>query len=187
MDNKKIILQKIKELILNPTLEKFKEVQVGDMLIQVEGEEFEVGQAVMIKTEEGFIPAGTSLDGSHLIDGVTIVISEGIITEVTQEEPKVEVEVELKEVDSMPKDEETMSKIGALEDRVANLEATLVSLSDKLESYEANVSTFSSQMDKLYNNIPAIPKLEEFKTDTNDKTNVISPLESIRSFRSKRK
>jgi len=187
MDNKKIILQKIKELILNPTLEKFKEVQVGDMLIQVEGEEFEVGQAVMIKTEEGFIPAGTSLDGSHFIDGVTIVISEGIITEVTQEEPEVEVEVELKEEDSMPKDEETMSKISELEDRIANLEATLVSLSDKLESYEANVSTFSSQMDKLYNNLPAIPKLEEFKTDTSDKTNVISPLESIRSFRTKRK
>lgn len=98
----KAILEKIKELLTGKEVSlsaelSFLTVEAGDVTIQVEGEAFEVGQAVSIATEEGFIPAGTSLDGDHTIEGVTITITDGIITEVKEETVAEEVEEEIVE------------------------------------------------------------------------------------------
>ena len=82
--DKKHILNKIRAL-LNPVEEvKLKEIAVGELTISVEGDNFEVGQAVSIKTEDGFIPAGNTLDGDHTIDGEIITILDGIITEIKE-------------------------------------------------------------------------------------------------------
>lgn len=85
MDTKEI-LAKIKTLIREGSvnLEKFLEVQVGETLIQVDGDVFEVGQSVKVKTEDGFIPAGTSLDGEHIIDDIVITILDGVIVDVKE-------------------------------------------------------------------------------------------------------
>lgn len=83
--DKKHILNKIRAL-LNPTEEvKLKEIEVGDITISVDGDQFEVGQTVSIKTEDGFIPPGATLDGEHTIDGIIITILDGVITDIKEE------------------------------------------------------------------------------------------------------
>lgn len=93
--DKKFILEQIKALLVNNKLEfnqeqSFLDVQVGDVTIRVDGEQFEVGQTVFVETEDGFIPAGTTLDGDHTIGDVTITITDGVISEIVEAEVPVE-------------------------------------------------------------------------------------------------
>lgn len=182
----KAILEKIKELLTGKEVSlsaelSFLTVEVGDVTIQVEGEVFEVGQAVSIATEEGFIPAGTSLDGDHTIEGVTITIADGIITEVKEETVAEEVEEEIVEENKIE-----VFKFQELEDKISKLEEMITSITEKLTASEEKLEAFSNKVEKVWDAAPAEPKLENFKTESNIKKTFNNPLEGIRSIRSKK-
>lgn len=93
MENK-VILERIKALLVGKELQfeaeqNFLDIEVGDVVIRVEGETLEVGQAVQVGTEEGFIPAGNSLDGEHTINDTIVTIQEGVITDIVPAEVAV--------------------------------------------------------------------------------------------------
>ena len=87
MENK-VILERIKALLVGKdlqfeTAQNFLDIQVGEVVIRVEGETLEVGQPVQIETEEGFIPAGNTLDGEHIIEDSVVTIQDGVIADIS--------------------------------------------------------------------------------------------------------
>lgn len=71
---------------------KFVEAKLEDgTLVKSEGEELTVGNALIVVTEEGDVPAP---DGTHILDnGIAVITEGGLITEI-KEKSEVEVEVE---------------------------------------------------------------------------------------------
>ena len=95
--DKKLILSKIKELLSSTV--KLKDFQVGEMILQVDGDDLDVDKVVRIKTEDGYIDAGNTLDGVHIVEseGKQITIENGIITiveDIEQEEPTEELQMQ---------------------------------------------------------------------------------------------
>jgi len=145
--------------------------------IKVEGEEVIEGAKVVVVTEEAEIPAP---DGVHeLEDGSKVETKDGVIVKVEgpeMEEPKAEVEIEVKSEEEMGGMKELYS---LLEDMMKKVSEKMKNMEDKMSSMEADFSSFKKQ--------PAGKKISDGKTDFNKQENVNSDDARIAAIMSLRK
>jgi hypothetical protein len=129
-------INKIKELLNFKAEDKFEAVKtVGGDQLKWEGD-LAVGVSVVLISEEGELPAPSG--DYEMEDGSTIVIEDGLVTEikeaeVIEEEVEVEAEVEL--------DEEVVEEV----DEVAMSDEDLNALFDFLFGFKTQVETIKSE------------------------------------------
>lgn len=124
---------------------KFGELTLVDgTIIKYEGDAPAIGSALVVVTAEGEVPAP---DGVHETDsGLLIQTEGGVITEI--EEKEMEVEAGKKE-EEKPAEFATIETFetyrASVEERMANLEKTLISMLGKVEETFAVFEKFSNQ------------------------------------------
>ena len=154
---------------------------VDGTAIKVSGDGLVEGAKVMVVTEEGEIPAP---DGVHeLEDGTKVETKEGIIAKIEEavkeapemEEPKAEVEIEVK------KEEMEDEVVSLLKDLVVKLGEKIASLEGKVGEMSADFNAFKKE--------PAAKKIADGKTEKFNKTDdyIDSKLEAIAALRKNNK
>lgn len=120
---------------------KLAEIPTDKETLIVEGE-LAVGKPVFIETEEGPVPAA---DGEYVIeDGRTVIVAEGIITEIKEVEvveEKVEETVEVLEEEVIVEPEPVEDdKIKELEDKIVELEGVIAERDARIAELEAEIA-----------------------------------------------
>lgn len=151
---------------------------VDGTVVKVEGEEVVEGAAVKVVTEDAEIPAP---DGVHELEGgMKIETKEGVIVKieevVSEEEPKVEVEIEAPEME-----------MGGMKELYKMLEEMMKKVSEKMKSMEEKMSSVENEF-KAFKKQPAGKKISDGKTDFNKVEkldSVDARIASIMSMRNK--
>jgi len=145
--------------------------------IKVEGDSVIEGAKVVVVTEDAEVPAP---DGVHeLEDGSKVETKDGVIVKVEgpkEEEPKAEVEIEVKSEEEMGGMKELYS---LLEDMMKKVSEKMKNMEDKMSSMEADFNSFKKQ--------PAGKKISDGKTDFNKQENLNSDDARIAAIMSMRK
>lgn len=117
------------------TILKLAEIKTDKETLIIDGE-LEIGKPVFIETEEGPTPAA---DGEYILeDGRTVVILEGVISEIREvKEETVEITEETLEE---PENDEKDAKIAELEGVVAERDARIAELEAKIAELEAEIT-----------------------------------------------
>jgi hypothetical protein len=191
MSNSKSAIQEIKSLMVqfgflkNEEAGIVKEIFIDAELvdgtkIKVEGDSLIEGAKVVVITEEGEIPAP---NGRHEIsDGTIVETTEGVISKIEQmleepemEEPKPEVEIEVK------KEAMEDEVVSLLKDLVVKLGEKIASLEGKVEGMSADFNAFKKE--------PASKKIADGKTEKFNKSDdaVDSKLQAIAALRKNNK
>jgi hypothetical protein len=117
---------------------------VDGTIIKYEGDAPAIGSALIVVTPEGEVPAP---DGVHETDsGLLIQTEGGVITEIEEKEMQVEAG---KKEEEKPAEFATLENFetyrASVEERMANLEKTLISMLGKVEETFAVFEKFSNQ------------------------------------------
>jgi len=130
-------IDKIRGLLNLPNLTKFyAEARLDDgRLVVTEAEAMAVGVEVSVMSDEG--NADSLEDGTYALeDGTVLIVLDGRITQLGEEEPEAEEEVEV-EVEMAEGDEADVQDWAGMEKRIQNLEDAIADLkSDKVEAYD---------------------------------------------------
>jgi len=130
-------IDKIRGLLNLPNLTKFyAEARLDDgRLVVTEAESMAVGVEISVMSDEG--NADYLDDGTYALeDGTVLVVAEGRITQLGEDEPEAEAEVEV-EVEMAEGDEADVQDWAGMEKRIQNLEDAVADLkSDKVSAYE---------------------------------------------------
>jgi len=151
---------------------------VDGTVVKVEGEEVVEGAAVKVVTEDAELPAP---DGVHELEGgMKIETKDGVIVKVeevvSEEEPKVEVEIEAPEME-----------MGGMKELYKMLEEMMKKVSEKMKSMEEKMSSMENEF-KAFKKQPAGKKISDGKTDFNKVEkldSVDARIASIMSMRNK--
>jgi len=149
---------KVKEGEIVSVKEIFVDAKLVDgTVVKVEGEEVIEGAAVKVVTEDAEIPAP---DGVHELEsGMKIETKDGVIVKVeevvSEEEPKVEVEIEAPEME-----------MGGMKELYKMLEEMMKKVSEKMKSMEEKMSSVENEF-KAFKKQPAGKKISDGKTDFN--------------------
>jgi len=151
---------------------------VDGTVVKVEGEEVVEGAAVKVVTEDAELPAP---DGVHELEGgMKIETKDGVIVKVeevvSEEEPKVEVEIEAPEME-----------MGGMKELYKMLEEMMKKVSEKMKSMEEKMSSVENEF-KAFKKQPAGKKISDGKTDFNKVEkldSVDARIASIMSMRNK--
>ena len=131
-------INKIKELLNFKAEEKFEAVKtVGGDQLKWEGD-LAVGVSVVLISEEGELPAPSG--DYEMEDGSTIVIEDGLVTEIKEAEA-IEEEVEVKAEVELENEDEVIE----VADEVAMSDEDLNALFDFLFGFKAQVETIKSE------------------------------------------
>lgn len=127
-----------------PVPAKFGELTLVDgTIIKYEGDAPAIGSALVVVTAEGEVPAP---DGVHETDsGLLIQTEGGIITEIEEKEMEVEAGKKEEEMAEFATLESFETYRASVEERMANLEKTLISMLGKVEETFAVFEKFSNQ------------------------------------------
>lgn len=127
-----------------PTPAQFGELTLVDgTIIKYEGDAPAIGSALVVVTAEGEVPAP---DGVHETDsGLLIQTEGGVITEIEEKEMEVEAGKKEEEVTEFATLENFETYRASVEERMANLEKTLISMLGKVEETFAVFEKFSNQ------------------------------------------
>jgi hypothetical protein len=149
-------IDKIRGLLNLPNLTKFyAEARLDDgRLVVTEAEAMAIGVEVSVMSDEG--NADSLEDGSYLLeDGTALVVLDGRINQLGEEEPaeeEVEVEVELAEGD-----EANLPDWSALEKRIQNLEDAVANLKGEDmkddEEVSEELSILSSEINAAFEHV----------------------------------
>ena len=158
--------------------EIFVEAKLEDgTVIKVEGDSIIEGAAVKVVTEDSEVPAP---DGTHLLsDGTKVETKDGVVVKVEQpemEEPKAEVEVEVKSDD-----------MGGMKELYSLLEDMMKKVSEKMKNMEEKMSNIENQFNS-FKKEPAAKKISDGKTEFNKQEILNSDearIATIMSFRKK--
>ena len=123
---------------------KFGELTLVDgTIIKYEGDAPAIGSALIVVTPEGEVPAP---DGVHETDsGLLIQTEGGVITEIEEKEMEVEAGKKEEEMTEFATLENFETYRASVEERMANLEKTLISMLGKVEETFAVFEKFSNQ------------------------------------------
>lgn len=213
MSDKKSILKEIKDLLFSVDAdvneEKFVDAKTGDLIVRVEGDEFEEGLVISVVTEDGLIPAPA---GEHTLDdGRVITVEENeegqsIIANIEDADDAIEDEVE-EEVEDLQKEEE--EELGEepkeeLEEEKKKYEEDIKKMEEKIKKMEEDIEKMKEEkeksedfskvvLSKLNDLIEDTPAEKEFKSVKNEykslvkekKNSIDERLESIRRIRRK--
>ena len=127
-----------------PTPAQFGELTLVDgTIIKYEGDAPAIGSALVVVTAEGEVPAP---DGVHETDsGLLIQTEGGVITEIEEKEMEVEAGKKEEEMTEFATLENFETYRASVEERMANLEKTLISMLGKVEETFAVFEKFSNQ------------------------------------------
>lgn len=157
MDSKSLIKEIRSMLKFNDevvSVEMASAVLTDGTVIKWEGE-LAVGTAVMVETAEGDIPAP---DGTHEVEGGMLVTTVGgVVTEVVEPSPEVEVSVEASQ---------EFATIEKFNEVVSNLESKIAQLTEQFESVIAQLNKQSEAFSKtvdLVEKVANLPSAEPTK------------------------
>jgi hypothetical protein len=133
-------IDKIRGLLNLPNLTKFyAEARLDDgRLVVTEAESMAIGVEVSVMSDEG--NADVLEDGSYALeDGTALVVLDGRITQLGEDEPAVEEEVEV-EVEMAEGDEADVQDWAGMEKRIQNLEDAVADLKRDKDGGDDEVS-----------------------------------------------
>jgi hypothetical protein len=191
MSNSKNAILEIKNLMKKfgfyneITNEMFLDAKLKDGTeIKIEGESAVEGAKILVKTEDGEIPAP---DGTHeLANGMKVETSEGIITtiyasEMEEEEEKI-VEVEAEEVELPKMGEPVVDGVDVeefyslLKDMMEKISTQMKKMEEKMNKIDRDFETFKKE--------PATKKIASGKSESFGKqSNIDDKIAAIMSMR----
>lgn len=150
--NLKELIKKHFNLVEAPVELQFGEIKSkdGELTLTYEGDEFTVGTAIFVKTEDGDVPAP---DGEHMLEGdIKITTVDGKITEIEREaEPEAEVEtdevgdVAFEEAIPTPTMEEMITALAeVMKPYMDEMKKDIEEMKAKFASMDKKVETFSN-------------------------------------------
>ena len=149
-------IDKIRGLLNLPNLTKFyAEARLDDgRLVVTEAESMAIGVEVSVMSDEG--NADVLEDGSYVLeDGTALVVLDGRIAQLGEEEPAAEEEIEV-EVEMAEGDEADVQDWAGMEKRIQNLEDAVASLKGEALSEDTvseEMSEFSSEVNSAFEHI----------------------------------
>ena len=149
-------IDKIRGLLNLPNLTKFyAEARLDDgRLVVTEAESMAIGVEVSVMSDEG--NADVLEDGSYVLeDGTALVVLDGRINQLGEEEPAAEEEIEV-EVEMAEGDEADVQDWAGMEKRIQNLEDAIASLKGEALSEDTvseEMSEFSSEVNSAFEHI----------------------------------
>ena len=149
-------IDKIRGLLNLPNLTKFyAEARLDDgRLVVTEAESMAIGVEVSVMSDEG--NADVLEDGSYVLeDGTALVVLDGRINQLGEEEPAAEEEIEV-EVEMAEGDEADVQDWAGMEKRIQNLEDAVASLKGEALSEDTvseEMSEFSSEVNSAFEHI----------------------------------
>ena len=149
-------IDKIRGLLNLPNLTKFyAEARLDDgRLVVTEAESMAIGVEVSVMSDEG--NADVLEDGSYVLeDGTALVVLDGRINQLGEDEPAAEEEVEV-EVEMAEGDEADVQDWAGMEKRIQNLEDAIASLKGEALSEDTvseEMSEFSSEVNSAFEHI----------------------------------
>ena len=149
-------IDKIRGLLNLPNLTKFyAEARLDDgRLVVTEAESMAIGVEVSVMSDEG--NADVLEDGSYALeDGTALVVLDGRIAQLGEEEPAAEEEIEV-EVEMAEGDEADVQDWAGMEKRIQNLEDAIADLKGEELSEDAvseEMSEFSSEVNSAFEHI----------------------------------
>ena len=150
-------IDKIRGLLNLPNLTKFyAEARLDDgRLVVTEAESMAIGVEVSVMSDEG--NADVLEDGSYALeDGTALVVLDGRITQLGEDEPAAEEEVEV-EVEMAEGDEADVQDWAGMEKRIQNLEDAVADLKRDKDGGDDEVSEemseFSSEINSAFEHI----------------------------------
>ena len=150
-------IDKIRGLLNLPNLTKFyAEARLDDgRLVVTEAESMAVGVEISVMSDEG--NADYLDDGSYALeDGTVLVVADGRIVQLGEDEPEAEEEVEV-EVEMAEGDEADVQDWAGMEKRIQNLEDAVADLKrDKVggdDEVSEEMSELSSEINAAFENI----------------------------------
>ena len=150
-------IDKIRGLLNLPNLTKFyAEARLDDgRLVVTEAESMAIGVEVSVMSDEG--NADVLEDGSYVLeDGTALVVLDGRITQLGEDEPAAEEEVEV-EVEMAEGDEADVQDWAGMEKRIQNLEDAVADLKRDKDGGDDEVSEemseFSSEINSAFEHI----------------------------------
>ena len=149
-------IDKIRGLLNLPNLTKFyAEARLDDgRLVVTEAESMAIGVEVSVMSDEG--NADVLEDGSYVLeDGTALVVLDGRIAQLGEEEPAAEEEIEV-EVEMAEGDEADVQDWAGMEKRIQNLEDAIADLKGEALSEDTvseEMSEFSSEVNSAFEHI----------------------------------
>ncbi len=149
-------IDKIRGLLNLPNLTKFyAEARLDDgRLVVTEAESMAIGVEVSVMSDEG--NADVLEDGSYALeDGTALVVLDGRITQLGEDEPAAEEEVEV-EVEMAEGDEADVQDWAGMEKRIQNLEDAVADLKGedlKDDEVSEEMSVLSSEINGAFEHI----------------------------------
>ena len=148
-------IDKIRGLLNLPNLTKFyAEARLDDgRLVVTEAESMAVGVEISVMSDEG--NADYLDDGTYALeDGTVLVVADGRITQLGEDEPEAEVEVEVEMAEG---DEADVQDWAGMEKRIQNLEDAVANLKRDKDGGDDEVSEdlseLSSEINAAFENI----------------------------------
>ena len=150
-------IDKIRGLLNLPNLTKFyAEARLDDgRLVVTEAESMAVGVEVSVMSDEG--NADSLEDGTYALeDGTVLIVLDGRITQLGEEEPEAEEEVEV-EVEMAEGDEADVQDWAGMEKRIQNLEDAIADLKGEDmkddEEVSEEMSVLSSEINAAFEHV----------------------------------
>ena len=149
-------IDKIRGLLNLPNLTKFyAEARLDDgRMVVTEAESMAIGVEVSVMSDEG--NADVLEDGSYVLeDGTALVVLDGRINQLGEDEPPAEEEVEV-EVEMAEGDEADVQDWAGMEKRIQNLEDAVAALKGEALSEDEvseEMSEFSSEVNSAFEHI----------------------------------
>tara|TARA_R110000737_G_scaffold180582_1_gene204468 strand:+ start:161 stop:781 length:621 start_codon:yes stop_codon:yes gene_type:complete len=150
-------IDKIRGLLNLPNLTKFyAEARLDDgRLVVTEAEAMAVGVEVSVMSDEG--NADSLEDGTYALeDGTVLIVLDGRITQLGEEEPEAEEEVEV-EVEMAEGDEADVQDWAGMEKRIQNLEDAVADLKGEDmkddEEVSEEMSVLSSEINAAFEHV----------------------------------
>lgn len=144
-------IDKIRGLLNLPNLTKFyAEARLDDgRLVVTEAESMAVGVEISVMSDEG--NADYLDDGSYALeDGTVLVVADGRITQLGEDEPEAEEEVEV-EVEMAEGDEADVQDWAGMEKRIQNLEDAVADLKGEvMKEDEEKLSELASEINAAF-------------------------------------
>ena len=163
--NLKELIKKHFNLVDAPVELQFGEIKSkdGELTLTYEGDEFTVGTAIFVKTEDGDVPAP---DGEHMLEGdIKITTVDGKITEIEREEmPAAEVETDVEDGVAFQEDVVEDGPTPTMEEMITALAEVMKPYMDEMKKDIEEMKAKFASMDKkveTFSNAPAAIKAKE--------------------------
>lgn len=173
-------IDKIRGLLNLPNLTKFyAEARLDDgRLVVTEAEAMAVGVEVSVMSDEG--NADSLEDGTYALeDGTVLIVLDGRITQLGEEEPEAEEEVEV-EVEMAEGDEADVQDWAGMEKRIQNLEDAVADLKGEDmkddEEVSEEMSVLSSEINAAFEHV--MERLSAMENEPADQGVNHSPLKN---------